>query len=62
MTNQKTEKILIVVRGGVVQSVFSSNEGLQVDLLDFDNEVFQGDESAKIAFEMRKNNLKEIII
>lgn len=62
MTNQKTEKILIVVRGGVVQSVFSSNESLQVDLLDFDNEVFQDDESAKMAFEMRKNNLREIII
>jgi len=50
------------VRGGVVQSVFSSNESLQVDLLDFDNEVFQDDESAKMAFEMRKNNLRELII
>lgn len=62
MTNQKKEKILIVVRGGVVQSVFSSNESLQVDLLDFDNEVFQDDESAKKAFEMRKNDLREIIV
>jgi hypothetical protein len=55
-------KILIVVRGGVVQSVFSSNESLQIDLLDFDNEVFQDDESAKRAFESRKNNLTEIIV
>jgi hypothetical protein len=62
MTNQETGKILIVVRGGVVQSVFSSNKNLKVDLLDFDNEVFQDEESAKRAFERRKNNLTEIIV
>ena len=57
MNNQK---VLIVVSGGVVQSVFSNDSNIQIDLLDFDNLEFDSDNDAKIEFEQRKNDLIEI--
>lgn len=59
-TNNTVAKILIVVSGGVVQSVFSSDQNLIVDLLDFDNEEFETHEVAEKEFEKRKKNLEEI--
>jgi len=35
---ETNNRILIIVRGGVVQSIYSSDENLQFDVLDFDNE------------------------
>lgn len=32
------DKILIVVKGGVVQSIYSSNSNLSYEILDFDTE------------------------
>ena len=60
-TNNITTKILIVVSGGVVQSVLSSDQNLTVDLLDFDNEEFETDEIADKEFEKRKKNLQEVL-
>ncbi len=54
-------KILIIVRGGVVQNVFSSTDNIEVDLLDFDNETFSSDEHAELEYENRKANLKRVI-
>jgi hypothetical protein len=60
LIGQAKGKVLIVVRGGVVQAVFSNDKNLQVDLLDFDNEEFPDNESAREAFAMRRNDLIEI--
>ncbi|GEM_PF-5020909 len=55
------QKILIVVSGGVVQSIFSTEEKIKVDLLDFDNEEFDTDELAETEFQIRKQDLVEIL-
>ncbi len=55
----QTQKILIVVSGGVVQSIFSSEENIKVDLLDFDNAEFETNELAEREFQIRKQDLKE---
>ena len=53
-------KVLIVVRGGTIQGVFSSEKDLEVDILDYDNEEFSDDRSAKIEFGIRKSDLFEL--
>ncbi len=40
----KNPKILIVVKGGVVQSIYSSDKKLRLEILDFDNEESKNDE------------------
>ncbi len=35
---EKNIKILIVVKGGVIQSIYSSDKELQFEILDLDNE------------------------
>ena len=55
-------KVLIVIRGGTIQGVFSSEKELDVDILDYDDEEFLDDLSSKIEFEVRKNDLIEISI
>lgn len=34
-------KVLIIVKGGVVQSIYSSNPEVKFDILDFDNEELE---------------------
>lgn len=60
--NHSVPKILIIVRGGTIQGVFCSKKNLTVDLLDYDDEEFSNDKSAKAEFEIRQNNLFELII
>ena len=36
-----SQKVLVVVKGGVVQSVYVSNEMINVDVIDFDNETYE---------------------
>ena len=54
------EKIVIVVSGGVVQSVYSSNKHIEIDLLDFDNEEFENDKTADDEFAKRTKNLVQV--
>ena len=54
------DKVLIVVRGGTIQGIFSSEKNLKIDILDYDDEEFSDDLSAKIEFEIRKNDLFEL--
>ena len=37
-------KIIVYVRGGVVQDVISSHEGIQVMVVDYDNEETDGEQ------------------
>jgi hypothetical protein len=53
-------RVVVVVRGGVVQSTFSSVEDLEVLLLDFDNENFDTDQSAQREFERKTLGMKEL--
>jgi hypothetical protein len=57
----KNDKVLIVVSGGVVQTVFCSNRDIKIDLLDYDNEEFATDELAEQEYENRKKNLKQVL-
>lgn len=38
-----SQKVLVVVKGGVVQSLYVSNETIEVDVMDFDNETFDNE-------------------
>lgn len=40
------QKVLVVVKGGVVQSLYVSDEMIEVDVIDFDNETY-GDDLAE---------------
>jgi len=57
MENKITNKVLIIIRGGTLQNVFSSDNDLQIDVLDYDDEKFKNDEDAEVEFELRKNDL-----
>jgi spore germination protein GerM len=54
-------KIIIIVRGGMVQHVLG-NEGIQVDVLDYDNAEDDEDEFKRCeeVFETAKNELKPL--
>jgi len=36
-----SQKVLVVVKGGVVQSIYVSNSMIEVDIIDFDNETYE---------------------
>ena len=55
------EKIVIVVSGGVVQSVYSSNKDVEIDLLDFDNENFEDNRTADNEFVNRTENMAQVL-
>ena len=59
METEKT-KVLIVVKGGVVQSIYSSDQNLQFDILDFDNEELGSIESEEELLEFRARETIEI--
>jgi len=58
--NNISKEVLIVVSGGVVQCIFSSDKNIKVDLLDYDNEIFDNDKEADEEFENRKEDLYNI--
>lgn len=35
-----SQKVVVVVKGGVVQSLYVSDNSIEVDVIDFDNEIF----------------------
>jgi len=55
-------KVLIVVSGGVVQGVYSSDPSAAIDLLDYDNIQFKSDDEAEQEFKERKKGLIEIAV
>lgn len=36
--SKSKEKVLVVIKGGVVQSIYLSNDNIEVDVLDYDND------------------------
>ena len=57
----KEDKLLIIVRGGVVQNIYSSNVNLEIDLLDYDNLIYPSNEIAEKDLNKRKANKHEIM-
>jgi len=53
----KNNKILIVVSGGVVQSIYSSEPKIQFEILDFDDEELKNREEKDKLLEDRANGL-----
>jgi hypothetical protein len=58
--NYKDLKILIVVKGGVIQSIYSSEKEIHFDILDLDNEEVENKEEEKKLFESRSKGLTPI--
>jgi hypothetical protein len=56
----KDSKVLIIVSGGVVQSIYSSNPQLQFDILDFDNEELENGYEEEKILESRSEGLVPI--
>lgn len=51
------EKVVIVVRGGVVQDVYSSNNHMEVKVIDFDDE----EKSIDAEFEKETEGLEQVL-
>jgi len=54
-------KILVVVKGGVVQSIYSSNPDLQFEVLDFDNEELTSSFEEENILKLKINGLEAIL-
>jgi len=60
MENNSKNKVLIIIRGGTLQKVFSTDEELQIDVLDFDDEEFPNQKEAEKELERRIGNLNDV--
>jgi len=58
--NQSASQVLIVIRGGTIQGVFSSEKNLRVKILDYDEDEFVNNKSAEAEFEIGGKNLFEL--
>jgi len=56
----KISKVLIIVSGGVVQSIYSSDYQMQFDILDFDNEDLRNSTEEEKLLESRSEGLVPI--
>ena len=59
--NKYNQKVLVVVKGGLVQSLYVSDKHIEVDVLDFDNEDFQTFEGEEVELLIRSNGLMAIL-
>ena len=53
-------KVLIIVRGGVVQSIYSTDKKLEFDILDYDNEELKNDEKEEEILESKAKGMSAI--
>ncbi len=60
MDNKPQNRVLIIIRGGTLQKVLSTDKHLQVELLDYDDEEFAEGEKLEIKVESKTNNLIEV--
>jgi hypothetical protein len=59
--NKYNQKVLVVVKGGLVQSLYVSDKQIEVEVLDFDNEDFQSSEGEEEELSTRSKGLIEIL-
>jgi hypothetical protein len=59
--NKYHEKVLVVVKGGLVQSLYVSDKQIEVEVLDFDNEDFQSFEGEEEELSKRSKGLVAIL-
>jgi len=59
--NKYHEKVLVVVKGGLVQSLYVSDKQIEVEVLDFDNEDFQSFEGEEEELSKRSKDLIAIL-
>jgi len=53
-------KVLINIRGGVVQSIYSTDKKLEFDILDYDNEELKNDEKEEEILESKAKGMSAI--
>lgn len=58
---ENNDKVLIVVKGGVVQSIYSSNFNLKFEILDFDDEELATINEEESLLIIKTNGLKPIL-
>jgi hypothetical protein len=59
--NKYHEKVLVVVKGGLVQRLYVSDKQIEVEVLDFDNEDFQSFEGEEKELSKRSKGLLAIL-
>ncbi len=59
--NKDRQKVLVIVKGGVVQSIYVSHHPIEVEVLDFDNEDFDNSWAEDIELERLSNGLFPIL-
>jgi len=60
MKNEYQNQILIIIRGGTIQKIFSSGN-VKVEILDYDDEEFESDVIAETEYEKRTSNMMEVL-
>jgi len=53
-------KLLIVVSGGVIQSIYFTDDKPQIEILDFDNEELKSSEEEEELLKIKSEGLKAI--
>ncbi|MBK7378737.1 MAG: hypothetical protein IPJ03_06980 [Ignavibacteriales bacterium] len=51
------EKIVIIVRGGVVQNVYSNIKDIDIDILDFDDLIDEPKSKYEVLYQQKTENL-----
>ena len=59
--NKYHEKVLVVVGGGLIQSLYVSDKQIEVEVLDFDTEDFQSFEGEEEELSKRSKGLVAIL-
>lgn len=54
-------KVLIIVKGGVVQSIYSSNPEVKFDILDFDNEELENNIEEENLFAIKNKEMTAVL-
>ncbi len=56
-----SQKVLVVVKGGVVQSLYGSDSTIEVDVIDFDNGTFEYELDEEYELRKRSKGLLPIL-